>query len=62
MNAPTASRSTSYPAKVKSPPWTTHRTSKSGWQKQHELARPLANPKLSKVSVNGASQRAGAAR
>eukprot|EP00969_Alexandrium_andersonii_P083954 3703757-Alexandrium_andersonii.AAC.1 len=31
MNASTASRSSSYPAKVKSSPCTTHRTSSSGW-------------------------------
>eukprot|EP00969_Alexandrium_andersonii_P177694 7857798-Alexandrium_andersonii.AAC.1 len=62
MKDSTASRSSSYPVKVKSSPCTTHCTSSFGRKKQQALALPLANPKPSSVSVYNASQRAGAAR
>eukprot|EP00969_Alexandrium_andersonii_P335090 14808904-Alexandrium_andersonii.AAC.1 len=58
----TTSKSTSYPAKAQSSPRATRRTSSSALQKQHALAFPRANPKLSKTEVYSASHRAGAAR
>eukprot|EP00969_Alexandrium_andersonii_P274405 12127782-Alexandrium_andersonii.AAC.1 len=61
MKCSTASRSASNPAKVKSPPCTTHRTSSLALYKQHALAFPRTNPKLSRTEVYSTSHRAEAA-
>eukprot|EP00969_Alexandrium_andersonii_P043939 1926682-Alexandrium_andersonii.AAC.1 len=61
MKFSTTSKSASYPAKVKSSPCTTRRTSSFALQKQHSLAFPRTNPKLSKTEVCSASHRAGTA-